>query len=172
MVGSFLWRNPERRGVYAAQDSFVSAPRFYFFGKGIFLGIYLPLAGLSVVRQARLGVDTRRPPPRETAFVDQTPVSSAMELEAVAVDDHANGTSTTKATGKGKAKAKAEVTADGNANGTSASSSSDKQQAEEAVAEKAPHPPMEVYHPVWSESVWMYYDTVRGREGGRGTERK
>ena len=23
-----------------------------------------------------------------------------------------------------------------------------------------PHPPMEAYHPVWSESVWMYYDTV------------
>ncbi|CAN0223109.1 unnamed protein product, partial [Ectocarpus sp. 4 AP-2014] len=85
----------------------------------------------------------------------KTPVSSAIELEAVADDDRANGTTTTKGTGKGKTKA--EVTADGDANGAGASSSSDKQA--EVVAEKAPHPPMEVYHPVWSESVWMYYDS-------------
>ncbi|CAM9644621.1 unnamed protein product, partial [Ectocarpus sp. 12 AP-2014] len=85
----------------------------------------------------------------------KTPVSSAIELEAVADDDHANGTATTKAPGKGKTKS--EVTADADANGTGASSSSDKQA--EVAAEKAPHPPMEVYHPVWSESVWMYYDT-------------
>lgn len=48
------------------------------------------------------------------------------------------------------------------ANGAASSAKKEQQQKQkqQPLPKRAPHPPMEAYHPVWSTSVWMYYDTV------------
>lgn len=93
----------------------------------------------------------------------------------------ANGAGKGKASANASANAKAKGAVEGDANGAasaasapshSAGSGSSKGEAGQGQQQQqqqplvprravAPHPPMEAYHPVWSESVWMYYDTVR-----------
>ncbi|CAM9326712.1 unnamed protein product [Scytosiphon promiscuus] len=56
----------------------------------------------------------------------------------------------------GASKAKTDADADGGGR----SGGSRNGASSQPLPKRAPHPPMEAYHPVWSESVWMYYDTA------------